>query len=374
MDSKPRVAVIGGGILGLAHAYALMRRGYTVTLFEHSLRASGASIRNFGMIWPVGQPPGEMHRMAMRSRAIWLEVLAEAQLPFLDTGSLHVAYRDDEAEVLREFADIGLAAGYACQWLEPASVLQRSNALKPEGLKGGIISTTELTVDPRQVIPAIAQYIRSMGVEIHFGTPVSRIELPVVEAGGRKWNFDAAVVCSGDDFETLYPETFATSGLTRCKLQMMRTSPQPQGWQLGPALAAGLTLRFYKSFQICSTLSALRSRIAMEQPEYDRWGIHILVSQTADGAITLGDSHEYGLPVDIFDRQEIDDLILKEAATFLQLPDPRIAQRWHGVYSLHPNQPFFSAEPAPGVRIVTAPGGSGMTLSFGLAERTASGF
>jgi glycine/D-amino acid oxidase-like deaminating enzyme len=140
---------------------------------------------------------------------------------------------------------------------------------------------------------------------------------------------------------------------------------------IGPALAAGLTLRFYKSFQICSTLARLRGRIAREKPEYDRWGIHILASQTTDGAITLGDSHEYGTGVDIFDKPEIDDLILREAATFLRLPDPRIAQRWHGVYSLHPSQPFFDAEPAPGVRIITAPGGSGMTLSFGLAERTA---
>ncbi|MGA3189000.1 MAG: TIGR03364 family FAD-dependent oxidoreductase [Bryobacteraceae bacterium] len=374
MDSKVRVAVIGGGILGLAHAYVLMRRGHRVTLFEKGPRACGASIRNFGMIWPVGQPAGEMHSIAMRSREIWLEVLAEANLPFLNTGSLHVAYRDDEADVLREFAEIGSHAGYACQWLEPEDVLQRSRAVKPQDLRGGIFSASELTVDPRLVIPGITQYLRSMGVEIHFGTAVHRIELPKVETGGREWQFDAAIVCSGDDFETLFPTTFACSGLTRCKLQMMRTVPQPGGWQLGPALAAGLTLRFYKSFQICSTLRAFRERIAREKPEYDRWGIHVLASQTADGAITLGDSHEYGLAVDIFDKQEIDGLILKEAETFLQLPDARIAQRWHGVYSLHPNQPFFAAEPSKGVRIVTAPGGSGMTLSFGLAERTASNF
>jgi D-hydroxyproline dehydrogenase subunit beta len=41
------------------------------------------------------------------------------------------------------------------------------------------------------------------------------------------------------------------------------------------------------------------------------------------------------------------------------------------MYALDPRRPFFEAEPAPGVRIVTAAGGSGMTLSFGLAERTA---
>ena len=41
------------------------------------------------------------------------------------------------------------------------------------------------------------------------------------------------------------------------------------------------------------------------------------------------------------------------------------------VYSQHPEKPFFEAEPEPGVHILTGVGGSGMTLSFGLAERTA---
>jgi glycine/D-amino acid oxidase-like deaminating enzyme len=150
---------------------------------------------------------------------------------------------------------------------------------------------------------------------------------------------------------------------------MMRTAGQ-NGWELGPSLAAGLTLRFYKAFRLCSTLGALKARIAATQPEYDRWAIHILVSQTADGALTLGDSHEYGDSVDIFDKAEIDRLILEEARTFLRLSSWGIAEHWHGVYALHPELPFFAASPAPGVRILNGVGGSGMTLSFGLAERT----
>jgi hypothetical protein len=88
---------------------------------------------------------------------------------------------------------------------------------------------------------------------------------------------------------------------------MLRTYPQPHGWLLGPALAAGLTLRFYPTFNVCTTLPALRRRIAEETPEYDRWHIHGLVSQTADGELTLGDSHEYGTLVDIFNKAVIFD-------------------------------------------------------------------
>ena len=61
----------------------------------------------------------------------------------------------------------------------------------------------------------------------------------------------------------------------------------------------------------------------MDKPEYERLAIHVLASQNSDGAITLGDSHEYGLDVNVFDRTAIDDLILAEARTFLKLPNGR---------------------------------------------------
>jgi FAD dependent oxidoreductase TIGR03364 len=364
------VAIVGGGIVGLAHAFVAARRGHAVSLFERGPAATGASIRNFGMLWPIGQPAGEMHQMALRSREIWLEVLQAAGLPYRATGSLHVAYQDDEADVLREFAEIAPRAGYDCEWLPAARILERSAAVEPRDLRGGLWSGTELTVDPRLIVSRLPDYLCEIGASIYFGHAVSRVEPPRIETSRGSYEADVVIICSGDDFETLFPVLLGASGLTRCKLQMMRTAPQPGGWQLGPALAAGLTLRFYKAFQMCSTLAKLRDRVARDKPDYERYLIHVLVSQTADGAITLGDSHEYGPCVDIFDKPEIDELILREAKTFLRLPDFQVAQRWHGVYSLHSERPYFDAEPAAGARVVTALGGSGMTLSFGLAERT----
>jgi FAD dependent oxidoreductase TIGR03364 len=372
IEHKADVAIVGAGILGLAHAWHAARAGKRVVVFDRSPKASGASVRNFGMIWPIGQPHGEMHAMAMRSREHWLEVLAAAKLPFFPTGSLHALYRNDELAVAEEFVEKGASLGFDCTLLNPDEALLGTCALHREGLQGALWSPTEIVVDPRVTLATLPAYLaEQFQVEFHFSTLVRSIELPAVETGAGWWKVERAIVCSGDDFETLFPEHLAASGITRVKIQMLRTPPQPGGWQLGPSLAAGLTMQFYRAFEECLTLTALKNRVAAETPEYNTWGIHGLVSQTAGGELTLGDSHEYGTTVDIFNKEIIDELIMRYIRGFLNAPDLSIAQRWHGVYSKHPQKPYVSLSPDPGVRVVTAPGGSGMTLSFGLAEKTA---
>ena len=72
--------VVGAGVLGLAHAFLLARRGRRVAVFERDRVAQGASVRNFGMLWPIGQPFGELRSLAVRSLEIWLEVLELGRL------------------------------------------------------------------------------------------------------------------------------------------------------------------------------------------------------------------------------------------------------------------------------------------------------
>lgn len=362
-------AVVGAGVLGLAHAYQLARRGRRVIVFERGRRASGASVRNFGMIWPIGQPAGRMHELALRSRAHWLDVLPAAKLWHDPCGSLHLAYQQDEAAVLDEFTHDAAQAGYECQLLAPADVARRAPAVKTEGLRAGMWNPSEVCVDPRQVIAQLPAWLtREFGVRFEFNTAVTAYEQPNVYAAGNTFTAGRLFVCSGDDLQTLYPTTLAAAGLMRCKLQMLRSTAYGSRFQLGPLLAGPLTLRHYQSFADCPSLRSFRDRIARDRPELDRYGIHVLASQNEQGELILGDSHEYDEAIEPFDNPEIDRLILDYLATFLDVPELRIAARWHGIYAKHPEQPYFVAHPEAGATVVTGLGGAGMTLSFGLAE------
>jgi FAD dependent oxidoreductase TIGR03364 len=367
-------AIVGAGIVGLAHAYLAAKRGKSVVVFERMPMAAGATVRNFGLVWPIGQPPGDLLHLALRSRMLWWEFLEASRLPYSSSGSLHLTYHADEENLAREFAETAPAHGYSCRWLDRGGVLNVSPAAAPDGLRGALYSDTEMTVDPRLVASQLPRYLEERyQVRFRYADPVRAIELPRVESARGSWEVDEVYVCSGDDFETLYPECLSDQQLTRCKLQMMRTAPQPEGWALGPALAGGLTMRFYSSFRGCASFAPLARRFAEQMPDYERWGIHVMASQTPLGEITLGDSHEYGRPVDIFDKPEIDELILSYLRRMARLPNPAIAERWHGVYAKHVAKPFVLLDPAPGVKVMTGLGGAGMTLSFGLAERVIQG-
>jgi D-hydroxyproline dehydrogenase subunit beta len=365
------IIVVGAGIIGLAHAYIAARSGKKVVVLERHLAAGGASIANFGLLWPIGQTAGRMFELAMKSRQMWAEILQAARIPYKETGSLHVACREDEAEVGREFAEIAPAQGYQCAWLDRDETLARSNALLPAAILGALWSSTEMTVDPREVLRRIPDFLEERyGVHFHWGCPVYSVEQSCARTPCGNWAAERVIVCTGSDFETLFPDSFARSGLTRCKLQMLRTRPQPPGWELGPALAGGLTFRFYPSFRICRSLDVLRTRISREMPEYDRFGIHTMVSQPSSGELTLGDSHEYGLTPGPFNRDEIDALIVRHLESFVRVPDFSIAERWYGVYAKHAEKPWIRFRPEDGVEVVTGLGGAGMTLSFGVAAET----
>lgn len=370
MNASYDAGVVGAGIIGLAHARELARRGLRVVVFERHPRACGASVRNFGMIWPIGQPSGDLYELARHSRDVWLDVLQSSGIWHERTGSLHLAYHEDEEQVLREFAAEASHEDRPCELLTAAVVRTRFPAVRAAGLRASLWSPAEVLVDPRQVIAALPGHLaQASRIDFCFGTTVlGRDGDRVITTNGES-RIPRLVICTGVDFRDLAPAAFADSGLFPCKLQMMRSQAYGSRFRVGTMLAAGLTLRHYKSFKNCPTLPSLVRRLDADFAEYHRFGIHVMVSQNQAGELILGDSHEYAEAIEPFDKTRIDDLILAYLRTFIDIPDLAIAARWHGVYIKHPSETYVVAQLNPETLAVTGVGGAGMTLSFGIAEK-----
>ncbi len=371
MPSKTAI-VIGAGIVGLAVARSLAERGYGVTVFERNEKAVGASIRNFGMLWPVGQPDGNMYERALKTKAIWKQVCAEAGLWHNESGSLHLCYNNLEWQVVNELSD-AMKDTRPVMAISKEEAVRRSEAINPNGLKGALWSADEMIIESRVAMEKLPAYLNEKyGMQFHFNTAITSISHPQVYAGKKSWSADLIYVCSGADFETLYPEVFSASHFTKCKLQMMRLASQ-SGWSIGPSLCGGLSLIHYKSFEAAASLLQLRQHYSETMPDYLKWGIHVMVSQNGESELTIGDSHEYGLVHDPFDRQSINQLILDYLKQFAQFKNWQLQQTWNGIYPKKTDgKTDFVYKPEDGVTIVNGMGGAGMTLSFGFAEEVIS--
>ena len=375
MSSRSAI-VIGAGIVGLATARALALRGFSVKVFERTEKAVGASIRNFGMIWPIGQGAGKMYDRASRSRDVWKEIAPRADFWLEPAGSLHLAYRPDEWQVLQELCAIFQKEGRPVRLLDKAAVASSSGAVVTDGLLGGLYSSDEVIVDPREAIATLPGWLSEQyKVEFYWGKCVSYISDQIVYIGNEEeYEADLVFICNGADFETLYPEQFAEQPVTKCKLQMMRLVSQPEDWRIGPALCGGLSLIHYNSFKAAPSLDGLRQRYAEEMADYLQWGIHVMVAQNGRGELTVGDSHEYGLTHDPFDKDFINRKILDYLRKFASFKDWSVAETWNGVYAkLTDGEADLFFSPEPYVYVINGVGGAGMTLSFGLAEELVAG-
>ena len=95
-----------------------------------------------------------------------------------------------------------------------------------------MFSPMELCVNPRRVPEHFARFLTERhDVQFQWSTPVIRVAAGKLQpAGGASQSFDKVIIASGSELKLLFPNTLTAAGLKRCKLQMLKTSPQPSGW------------------------------------------------------------------------------------------------------------------------------------------------
>jgi FAD dependent oxidoreductase TIGR03364 len=361
------LAIVGAGILGLAHALAAARLGKSVVVVDRDAKSRGASIRNFGFITVTGQAAGDCWRMARRSRDVWLEVAEAAGIPVLHRGLLVTARRPEAEAVVDAFLATEMAEG--CRRLsatEAAAYLP----VRRETVTAALYSPLELRVESRTAVPALQAWLEKiLGVAFRWSTHVHAVGPGRLETSRGPIEAGAVVVCPGDEFGTLFPERIGRYGATRCLIHMLRLEPE-RPVRLGAAVMSDLGLARYHGYADLPAAAALKARLDAEQPAQRRHGVHLIVVQSADGSLVVGDSHHYEEAPDPFYATAVEQLILDEMDQVLDLGGWRGSERWLGTYASAGDRWRLSDAPDERTRIVIVTAGCGASTAFAIGEET----
>ena len=179
------VAVVGGGVVGLSAAWALRRRGLSVTLLERDALGEGASHVAAGMLAPVSEadhgaaaPAALMLGLSAAERwpgfATELEQAAASSVGLRRTGTLLVARDRDEAEALDREIVFREGLGLRVTRLRPSEARALEPALAPT-LRLALQAPDDHSVDPRRVCAALARAAARAGATLRAHACVDRL-------------------------------------------------------------------------------------------------------------------------------------------------------------------------------------------------------
>ncbi|HSY16097.1 MAG TPA: L-2-hydroxyglutarate oxidase [Jatrophihabitantaceae bacterium] len=198
------IAVVGGGIVGLAVARELLQRfnGVSVTVFEKEPRlASHQSGHNSGVVHAgLYYRPGTLKaRLCRDGGELLREYCQEHKVSFAETGKLVVAVDDSELAELSAIEERAVGNGVPglCR-MDPGAMRE----IEPHvaGV-AALHSPRTAVVDYPGVCAALAAEVRAAGGEIRLGTRISAASISghgvEVEAAGERLTFDNFIACAG---------------------------------------------------------------------------------------------------------------------------------------------------------------------------------
>jgi FAD dependent oxidoreductase TIGR03364 len=365
-----RVVVVGGGVLGVMHAVHARQRGLDVVHIEREAGPRGASVRNFGLVWVSGRAPGAELALAQRARTLWAELASLVPATgFRPHGSLTIALTDAELAVLKEAAARPDAGERGFELLDPAAARAVNPALRGE-FAGALWCRRDAIVEPRLVPQAIRDYLTASGPGYAWlpGREAVQVAAHAVRDHAGEWHRgDLVVLCTGAAHTGIagpHLTGYEVPPVRRVRLQMLQTAPFDAA--ITTALADGDSLRYYPAFDLSG-----RDQLPPQAAAAATVAAQLLLVQRLDGSLTIGDTHEYDEPF-AFDVDEAAyDHLRGRASQLLGAPLPPTQRRWAGVYSqTTTGELYHRSQVAPGVVLVTGPGGRGMTCSPAIAEET----
>ncbi len=185
-NAQLRIAVVGGGVVGLSCALELKTRGAVVTLYERGTElGAGATARSAGMLgaafeWGLEEDQPGLAALARRAGDVWpefaerVERLGGGSIEFSKEGALVLARNASEASWIDNLAAACQARGLPVQRLSTAELKRREPSISA-AVHGGLLLQGDRQVDPQQVLLRLAAALSRSGVALRMGRSVDRV-------------------------------------------------------------------------------------------------------------------------------------------------------------------------------------------------------
>ncbi|MGP4057080.1 glycine oxidase ThiO [Mycobacterium sp. 4D054] len=194
-QTRGTLAVVGGGVIGLAVARRALQDGWAVRV--HRAEQAGASWVAGGMLAPHSEGwPGEeqLLRIGLESLQLWHDGFLDGLPPEVVTARRSLVVAVDRADA----ADLRTVAGWLSEQGHPVTPTTSARDIEPllaQGIRHGFVADTELAVDNRAVVAGLAAECERLGVQ--WAPPVPSL----AETGAA----DSVVIANGIDAPTLWP-------------------------------------------------------------------------------------------------------------------------------------------------------------------------
>jgi glycine/D-amino acid oxidase-like deaminating enzyme len=200
------VVVIGGGVIGVCTALYAARVGHRVVLLEKGRVAAEQSSRKWGWIRQQGRDPDELPIMVEAHR-LWHELSQETNVDIglRQTGTTYLAQTDAHMQGYADWLPAAYAHGLDSKILSAQEVATQFPNMQTTGIKGALVTPSDLRAEPWVAVPALAAIAAREGVQIVENcavrmldiaagrvvgviTEAGRIQAPEVVLAGGAWS------------------------------------------------------------------------------------------------------------------------------------------------------------------------------------------
>jgi len=328
-----RVAVVGGGAVGLAAAHHLAESGADVVLYEREGIASGSTGRAAGICYDAFAEDldAEIGAESLR-RFRELGVLTECPYVWLAREG-----DDANADAIREQVPRMQAHGRNVDLVDPEALAERYPQLRTDDVAVAAIAHEAGHVDPEEYAAVVADDLRSAGVDVRTDAPVSLDGPTTVDSPTGTESFDAVLVAAGPETKPIVADVGVSLALKAYRAQALVTEP----------LHATLPMTY-------------------DATQHVYW-------RPRDGGLFIGDGAH---PVDPneWDR-DADDSFLESALERVRAATtlaPDVNRSWAGLCTATPDRDPLLGAVADGLYVATGWHGHGFMRSPAMGERVAA--